>query len=70
MKNLFLGVGLVACIVACKAETKSVSDASSANMPKAECCSKDGACTDKAKADCAGKSECSEKKACSAKPQG
>ena len=60
MKNLILGVALVACALGCKSEHKaSVGDANNANMPKAECSAKGsccsaagaGACTDK-------KSEC------------
>ena len=72
MKNLILGLALIGCAVACKSETSSVSDASKANMPKAECCEGKTECSDKMKAECAGKTGAECQKACpvTGKPQG
>lgn len=71
MKQMILGLALVACAVACKSSSNtSVTDPNSANMPKAECNMK-SECG--AKADCSMKAECSgQKAACCAKdkPQG
>jgi hypothetical protein len=69
MKNMILAVALVAGFAACRSETKSLGDDSSANVPaatKAGCCAAEkAACTDAAKAECA-----ADKKACTAeKPQ-
>lgn len=67
MKQLILGLALVACVVACKSSSNtSVTDPANANMPKAEC---EGMkeCSGAAKTECSGqKSECCNK----AKPQG
>jgi hypothetical protein len=73
MKQMILGLALVACAVACKnTSNKAVSDPNSANMPKAECGMK-SECSGKAAADCSAKAECAgQKAACCAKdkPQG
>jgi len=73
MKNFILCVALVGCALACKSDKNaSISDPSSANMPKSECSTKSGCCQDKA--ECAGqKADC--QKTCpaattTAKPQG
>lgn len=55
MKNLLLGLALVACATACSSQKNSVSDAAPATGAKAECA---GACE-------AGKSECCDEKAAS-----
>lgn len=66
MKQLILGVALVACVAACKSsQNSSVTDPNSANMPKKECTG--GACGEKAKMECSGqKADCCNKE----KPQG
>lgn len=74
MKQLILGVALVACVAACKSsQNTSVADPNPASMPKKECSA--GPCSEKAKMECGeAKMECStEKKASccpSQKPQG
>ncbi|MBK7876920.1 MAG: hypothetical protein IPJ77_14435 [Planctomycetes bacterium] len=70
MKNLILGLALVACVAACKSSSNaSVTDPSGANMPKAECkssCEGMKECSGAQKAECSGaKAEC-----CKEKPQG
>lgn len=71
MKNLILGIALIGCAFACKTEKNaSISDPSSANVPKAECChDNQGECTDKMKAECKSNPEC-QKMCPAAKPQG
>lgn len=56
MKNVFLALGL--CLVcACASPSKTaVTSGEEANAPKAECCDKAGACTEKA--DCEKASSC------------
>ena len=71
MKQLILGIALVACVVACKSSSNaSVTDPNNANMPKSECkasCEGMKECSGAAKTECSGqKSECCNK----AKPQG
>jgi hypothetical protein len=71
MKQIILGVALVACFAACKSsQNTSVSDPNSANMPKKECTGgacPAGECSGKAKAECSGaKADCCSKE----KPQG
>lgn len=67
MKSMIAALAIVACMAACKTEKTSVSDPSSATMPKAEC---SGTCHDQAGAagQCTGQQKacCQEK----AKPQG
>lgn len=53
MKNLLIGLALVAGVCSCSSQKNSVSDANSANGAKVEC---SGACE-------AGKSECCAEKA-------
>ena len=71
MKQLILGVALVACcLVSCKSsQNTAVSDPNSASMPAAEC----GPCPGKS-AECTGEkaSSCTEKTSacCDKKPQG
>lgn len=69
MKNVFLALALVGCVLACNTEKKSVSDPAAPNAPKAECSgAMKSECSDAMKAECSG-----QKKACcaaEAKPQG
>lgn len=66
MKHFIIGLALVGCAFACKTEKNaSISDPSTANMPKAECSAEKGACCqDKAKAGacCAEKAKAEEVK--------
>jgi hypothetical protein len=67
MKSMIAALAIVACMSACKTEKTSVSDPSSATMPKAEC---SGTCPEHP--GCTG-AQCDQKKACcqdKAKPQG
>jgi len=56
MKNLLLGLALVACATACSSQKNSVSDAAPATGAKAECvggeASKSGCCDEKAASTC------------------
>lgn len=53
MKKMILGLALIGMTFACKTEKNAaITDPSSANMPKAECCTNKGECTDKMKAEC------------------
>jgi len=67
MKNIILGVALVAAFAACKNTTNtSTGDASA---PKADCCSSEKAasCSSEKAASCEAKTECSgEQKVCPA----
>ncbi|MBM3988610.1 MAG: hypothetical protein FJ294_11720 [Planctomycetes bacterium] len=65
MKNIILGVALVAALAACKNTTNT--STGDANAPKADCCAskKAESCTSEKAAACEAKTECSgEQKVC------
>ncbi len=62
MKNLIVGIALVGLAFGCRSDKNaSVSDPAKANMPKAECCTKSGSCSDAQKADCQKQGACCKK---------